>query len=67
MWFSFYFIRISPNGLFVIFFVNTYVLVVIFYEKISVLLIVISKIKNVKSCYLNVRVWGLIHQINEEK
>ena len=53
--------------LFVIFFVNTYVLVVIFYEKINVLLIVISKIKNVKSCYLNVSVWGLIHQINEEK
>ena len=67
MWFSFYFIRISPNGLFVIFFVNTYVLVVIFYEKINVLLIVISKIKNIKGCYLNVRVWGLIHQINEEK
>jgi len=67
MWFSFYFIRISPNGLFVIFFVNTYVLVVIFYEKISVLLIVISKIKNVKSCYLNVSVWGSVHQINDMK
>ena len=67
MWFSFYFIRISPNGLFVIFFVNTYVLVVIFYEKISVLLIVINKIKNIKGCYLNVSVWGSVHQINDMK